>query len=153
MNPVRVSGKNPLQGSEPNPLPDAASIRLQLEKILASELFQHSRRYPALLRYVVEHSLNGAADDLKERTLGVVVFRRHPEYDTSADPVVRTTASEVRKRLEAYYAEPIHRGELRIALPVGTYVPAFLLPRDQEATASLQHPAPTAWRKHWRIWV
>jgi hypothetical protein len=153
MNPVRVSRKNPLQGSKPKPLPDAPSIRLQLERILASELFQHSRRYPALLRYVVEHSLNGAADDLKERTLGVIVFRRHLEYDTSADPVVRTTASEVRKRLETYYSEPGHAGELRITLPVGTYVPGFLLPPGQEALSSPPHPAPYAWRKHWRMWT
>src|SRR5580658_8899272 len=143
MNPVRVSGKNPQQGSDPNPLPDAASIRLQLERILASELFQHSRRYPSLLRYVVEHSLNGSADDLKERTLGVVVFRRDPEYDTSADPVVRTTASEVRKRLETYYSEPDHTRELRITLPVGTYVPEFRWPPDQEPIISATHSIAT----------
>jgi hypothetical protein len=153
MNPVRPLGKNPPQGSDPNPVPEAASIRLQLERILASELFQHSRRYPALLRYVVERSLDGTADDLKERTLGVIVFRRDPEYDTSADPVVRTTASEVRKRLEVYYSEPGRTSELRITLPVGTYVPDFLLPAVQETVPSLPPPTATAWRRHWRIWA
>lgn len=152
MNPVRVSDKNPRQGSEPNPAPDTALILRQLEKILSSELFQHSRRYPALLRYVVENSLNGASDDLKERTLGVTVFRRHPEYDTSADPVVRTTASEVRKRLETYYSDPSHANELRITLPVGSYVPGFQVAPEREA---LPTPPPTAteWRRHWRLWA
>src|SRR6185312_9150783 len=89
------------------------------------EGFQHSRRYPALLRYVVEQTVAGNPDDLKERTLGIAVFGRDPAYDTSSDPVVRTTASEVRKRLEDYYSRPEHAGELRITLPVGSYVPIF----------------------------
>jgi hypothetical protein len=105
--------------------PEAPAILLQLERILASEGFQHSRRYPALLRHVVEKTLAEQTDDLKERVLGITVFSRKPEYDTSSDPVVRTTASEVRKRLDDYYSRPDHAGELRITLPVGSYVPIF----------------------------
>jgi hypothetical protein len=84
MAAVRFSAKHPQAGSEPKP--DDASVRAQLERILATEPFQHSRRYPALLQHVVEQTILGAADELKERTLGVAVFRRNPEYDTSADP-------------------------------------------------------------------
>jgi hypothetical protein len=94
---------------------------------VASKLFQHSRRYPTFLRHVVEKTLKNEGDELKERTLGVMVFKRAPEYDTSADPVVRNTASEVRKRLEDYYSQPEHASELRISLPVGAYVPEFRL--------------------------
>lgn len=151
MIPVRFSDKNPPQPSEPGPVPDVASVREQLERILSTEPFQHSRRYPAFLRYIVEQALNGAADELKERTLGVAVFRRDPEYDTSADPVVRTTASEVRKRLDAYYSEPGRQDELRIALPVGTYVPGFSLPRDPRAASSAAGVVPAAPLRHWRI--
>lgn len=109
-------------------MPDAAEVRTQLEKILATGLFQNSRRYPSLLRHVVESALEGTATDLKERTLGVAVFGRDPAYDTSADPIVRTTASEVRKRLEEYYSHPSHAEELRISIPAGTYVPVFTRP-------------------------
>ncbi len=105
--------------------PETSAVLSQLEKILASDGFQHSRRYPALLRHVVEKTVAGNADDLKERMLGITVFGREPEYDTSSDPVVRTTASEVRKRLDDYYSRPEHAGELRITLPVGSYVPIF----------------------------
>jgi hypothetical protein len=79
--------------------PDGAAIREQLERILADPLFKHSKRYPNLLRYIVERTLDGATADLKERTLGVVVFGREPTYDTSADPIVRLTAGEIRKRI------------------------------------------------------
>jgi hypothetical protein len=96
-----------------------------LDRILSTPFFQHSKRYPAFLRYVVEQTLRGANDKLKERTLGIAVFGRSPDYDTSADPVVRNTASEVRKRLEEYYSGPGHAGEVRISLPAGAYVPEF----------------------------
>jgi hypothetical protein len=105
--------------------PAPASVQSQLEKILVSDGFQHSRRYPALLRHVVEKTIAGETGDLKERVLGIAVFGRNPDYDTSSDPVVRTTASEVRKRLDDYYSRPEHAGELRITLPIGSYVPVF----------------------------
>ena len=109
---------------------DGGLVLAQLDRILATPLFQHSKRYPAFLRYVVEQTLQGEGDELKERTLGVAVFRRAPEYDTSADPVVRNTASEVRKRLDEYYSEPGRETELRITLPAGAYVPEFQTPAD-----------------------
>jgi len=128
------------------PPPDKEAVLQQLERILASEAFQHSRRYPALLRYVVEKTLEGATEDLKERTIGVEVFKRRPEYDTAADPVVRMAASEVRKRLERYYASPSHASELRILLPVGTYVPEFKFP-EKPITKSER------WLNERRVWA
>lgn len=112
------------QGAQPEH-PENAAILAQLNRILSTPLFQHSKRYPAFLRCVVERTLRGAADELKERTLGIAVFGRAPDYDTSADPVVRNTASEVRKRLEEYYSGPGHEGELRISLPAGAYIAEF----------------------------
>jgi hypothetical protein len=103
------------------------AVREQLDRLLSSPLFKNSRRYPALLRYVVERVLEGHIDSLKERTLGIEVFHRDPNYDTNQDPVVRTTAVEVRKRLTQYYQEPGHEGELRIEFPSGSYLPEFRL--------------------------
>jgi hypothetical protein len=109
---------------------DSATVSAQLNRILSSDLFQHSKRYPKFLRYVVEQTLKGEGAHLKERTLGIAVFSRSPEYDTSADPVVRNTASEVRKRIDEYYSELEHQHELRITLPVGSYVPEFKDPNE-----------------------
>jgi hypothetical protein len=100
-------------------------VRSQLEKIVSDGRFAASKRYPYLLRYIVEQTLAGNEDDLKERTLGVEVFHRPPDYDTNADPVVRLCAAEVRKRLAQYYQSPAHGGELRIDLNPGSYVPVF----------------------------
>jgi hypothetical protein len=116
---------------------DSAVVLVQLDRILSTPLFQHSKRYPAFLRHVVEQALRGAKDELKERTLGIAVFGRPPDYDTSADPVVRNTASEVRKRLEEYYSVPGHEREFRIGLPAGAYIPEFRRPIGHGLPVSL----------------
>lgn len=100
-------------------------IRAQLERVLKSSLFRSSHRCQALLRHVAERALAGEAANLKERTLGIEVFGRAPDYDTNADPVVRGTAGEIRKKLAQYYQDPDHSGELRIELNRGRYIPGF----------------------------
>src|ERR1035438_6185809 len=99
----------------------------ELESMLGSYHFQNSKRYPALLKYIVDATLDGHSGDLKERTLGVEVFGRDPNYDTSADPVVRLSAGEVRKRIAQYYHENGNGTHLQIELPLGSYVPEFQL--------------------------
>lgn len=105
--------------------PRREEVRAQLARVLASPLFHHSKHYPSLLRYVVNETLEGRANHLKERALGVEVFGRDADYDTNADPVVRTSACEVRKRIAQYYHETGHEHEVRIDLPAGSYVPEF----------------------------
>src|SRR5262249_27922474 len=96
---------------------------VQLARILESPQFRSSKRCSLFLRYVVEQASESRLEGLKERTLGIEVFGRAPEYDTNQDPVVRTAAGEVRKRLAQYYLEPGHEEEIRISLPAGSYVP------------------------------
>ncbi|MDR3792830.1 MAG: hypothetical protein P4L03_05550 [Terracidiphilus sp.] len=76
---------------------------------------------------MVQRTLSGEAEEIKERTLGIEIFARDIDYETSSDPIVRVAAAEVRKRLELYYQEPGHEHELRISLPSGSYIPQFHL--------------------------
>src|SRR5580698_7586860 len=116
-------------------LPSAVLVREQLRRLVAHPLFTNSKRYPVLLTYTVEQTLLGNAGDLKERTIGVEAFGREPSYDVNLDPVVRTTAAEVRKRLIQYYYSPDHAGELVIELPLGSYVPSFREPAHHSSSA------------------
>jgi hypothetical protein len=100
-------------------------IRTELERVLTSQQFRTSKRCQNLLRHVTEQALTGDTALLKERTLGVDVFGRDPDYDTSQDPVVRATAAEIRKKLAQYYQESAHAGEVRIEVLSGSYVPEF----------------------------
>jgi hypothetical protein len=112
----------------------------QLARILDSPQFRSSKRCSAFLRYVVEQAADKHFDSLKERTVGVAVFDRDPDYDTNQDPVVRGTAGEVRKRLAQYYLEPAHEREFRISLPPGSYVPEVHppLPEKVETVAPVR---------------
>src|SRR3984893_9484196 len=127
------------------------AIRQQLERLLANPLFKNSKRYPNLLRYVVEHTLEGNPGELKERNLGVEVFGREPNYDTNADPIVRTTAGEIRKRIAQYYHEHGHESEIRIDLLPGSYVPEFEILAPKTAPIPLAVPMAPARGKRWRI--
>ena len=112
-----------------------ATVRAQLDRLLSSSFFSHSKRLPAFLRFVTERALSGYTDATKERTLGIELFGRDPDYDTSTDPVVRVTAAEVRKRLAQYYQDASHTTELRILLPSGTYIPQFDWPKNDSDLA------------------
>jgi hypothetical protein len=116
----------PLAPEEKDPPPHA--VHDQLERLLASPLFQRSKRCTPFLRFIVLESLKGRAAELKERRIGMDVFQRDPAYDTSADPIVRTTAIEVRKRLAQYYQDVAREQEIRIELVAGHYAPQIRLP-------------------------
>jgi len=124
-----------------------SAIGEQLDRMVASPYFSHSKRLPSFLRFVVEHTLAGDAENLKERTLGIEIFGRDHDYDTSSDPIVRVTAAELRKRMAQYYQEPAHVDELRISLPSGSYIPEFHGPKGgngfglPEAESSQSAPA------------
>ncbi len=119
---------------------DKTAILKQLDRLVANPFFHHSKRYPSFLRFVVAETLAGRADQLKERTLGVEVFGREPDYDTTNDPIVRVTAAEIRKRIAQYYQEPGHAEEIRVSLPSGSYIPHFSKPAPNATSAEVPTP-------------
>lgn len=109
----------------PETEPDRQAVHDELERMLQNPLFSNSKRYPVLLRYLVEQTLQGNEDLLKERLLGVSVFHRLPDYDTNQDTVVRLAAGEVRKRIAQYYHQTGQPSQFEIDLRPGSYVPVF----------------------------
>src|SRR4030088_1324720 len=79
------------------------SIEEQLQRILASKAFTPSARMSRFLRFAVETTRRGEAEQLKEYVLGVEVFDRSPSYDPRVDPIVRVEARRLRSKLESYY--------------------------------------------------
>ena len=127
-------------------------VRAALNQVLQSQGFRSSRRSQDFLRYVVERTLEGQADALKERTIGIDVFGRSSSYDPSDDATVRVKAGEVRKRLGLYYASEGRVDEIRIDLPHGAYVPEF---HRIEAPAALEikHSEPSETGRGRRTWA
>ncbi|WP_058186333.1 hypothetical protein [Terracidiphilus gabretensis] len=143
----------------------ADMIRTQLELLVRDEAFRSSKRSVAFLRYVVEQTLSGQSEQIKERSIGVEVFGKDPSYDTNIDHVVRTAATELRKRLATYYVDPKHHSELRMTLVPGSYIPRFTLPHPaateetepavEKSSRHLDTPAePESTRRSFRyVWV
>jgi hypothetical protein len=133
---------------------DAARVRAHLREILDSAAFRTSKRSQEFLGFVVEHTLSGAEEPLKERTIGVELFGRDVAYNTDEDSIVRVRANDIRKRLAQYYGQPLADQTLRIELPPGAYTPEFRIP---DATAApepdlIVPPAPTENPRLARLW-
>ena len=101
-----------------------AAVRAALGEMLASPEFRASQKSQLFLTYVVEETLGGRQESLKERVIGAEVFGRAPGFETSGDSIVRVKATEVRRRLAKFYKGRAGGG-LQIALPTGSYVPVF----------------------------
>ena len=102
---------------------DAQALRLHVEQLLESAAFTSSRRSGQFLLYIVNKAIAQETEALKERTIGIEVFRRPANYDTGEDAIVRVTASDVRRRLTQHYSKDGRSSEFRISLPPGGYVP------------------------------
>ena len=120
---------------QPQTAQERDAVRRELREVISSPYFCNSKRYPALLQYIVENTLAGKSDRLKERTLGIEVFDRPSTYDTNAEAVVRFTAGEVRKRLLLHYNERGQNSGIRISLPVGSYIPEFLHDHEESGNS------------------
>ena len=105
--------------------PDPAAVREQLEKILASDNWTSAGRHSRLLRYLVERTVAGEGDQLKEYVLGIEVFDRSDAYDPRLDSIVRVEVRRLRGRLDDYYQGTGAADPVLITVPRGSYVPVF----------------------------
>jgi tetratricopeptide (TPR) repeat protein len=110
-------------------------VRETLERILASETFGRSERARKLLQYLVEREQAGEADRLKGFSIAVDVFGKDAGFDSANDAVVRVQAGRLRELLQHYFATEGAGDPLRIAIPRGSYVPAYEL-RDAAQPAA-----------------
>lgn len=122
--------------------PTADDIRLQLDRLLASEGFANADRMSGFLRFVVERSLAGESDRVKEYTIGVEVFDRGEGYDPRVDSIVRVEARRLRAKLDEYYSREGQSDPVVIRMRPGSYVPLIEL-RPPASSSSTDGPKPT----------
>jgi adenylate cyclase len=111
--------------SAPIPLnqPNAAAVRVQVERMTGSSVFRNSPQLATFLWFIVEAQLRGKAARLKGYTIGVEVLRRDTSFDPQVDPIVRVEATRLRRALERYYVGPGIDDTIMITLPRGGYAP------------------------------
>jgi adenylate cyclase len=122
---------HPEQDSSLEPLPDnhsslsEAAVRQQLGRILASSEFQRSPMMRDFLRFIVEKTLAGQAQEIKGYTVATEVLGRKADFDAGKDPIVRILAGRLRRALERYYSTQGRQDPVWIDIPKGAYVPMF----------------------------
>ena len=120
---------------------DGVMVRRQLARILASRHFVRTTRLARLLRYVVEQTLAGRAEELKEYSIATAVFDKPESFDPRLDAIVRVEARALRSRLDAYYEGEGRGDELVIRCLAGTYAPTF----DRRRAAPAPHEQTRFW--------
>ena len=123
--PTPLSSEISLTNSAANPVPVTA-VRDQLMRVVNSPGFVSSVRLCRFLTHIVNRTIDGDIDSLKEFSIAMEVFDRTSKYDPNIDAIVRVEARRLRAKLKAYYENG--RGTvdpLLIGLRPGSYVPVF----------------------------
>jgi tetratricopeptide (TPR) repeat protein len=102
-----------------------SAVRQQLDRILQSRAFARSPRISRFLSFVVDQTLAGQEDKLKEYLLGVEVFNRMDSFDPRIDSIVRVEARRLRYKLDRYYETEGRDDTVHIQFRKGCYVPTF----------------------------
>ena len=110
-------------------------MREQLGRILASAVFADAERASRFLRFVVERTLEGRAEEIKESVIAIEVLGRNSSFDSKSDPIVRVEAGRLRDRLSSYYGGEGQTDRTLISIPKGGYIPEF---SERQAVTSLR---------------
>jgi len=119
------------------PNPGRDEVLLQLETVCRSEVFDGLKRSQALLRYLIEASL----DDRKPNEVQIAVefFKKDPHtYHPKLDPLVRVSVAKVRARLAEYYSTYGTQDIITIQIPRGTYLADVHLNPQHGANAKIK---------------
>lgn len=103
----------------------ASEISDALDRILQSPPFFRSKKLRGMLRFLVEETLAGRGEAIKEYVLAVEVFGRPSSFDPRLDSIVRVEAGRLRSALEKYYDDEGRADPLVICMEKGSYVPVF----------------------------
>lgn len=105
-------------------------IQRQVKKILDHPLFIRSGILRRFLLYIIQETLSGRTNKLKEYTIAIEVLNKPADFKPRNDCVVRIHAGRLRNLLTTYYKEAGKEDELIISMPKGRYIPSFLPPRS-----------------------
>lgn len=94
-----------------------------VSRVVRSPLFSKSARLQEFLVYACKHALAG--ENVHEQQIGHEIFKRASDYPTSEDNIVRVAGSQLRKRLDEYFATEGKNEPITISLPKGSYMPVF----------------------------
>jgi len=101
------------------------AIQEHLQKLLSDPSFSLSDILKRFLVFIVQETLEGRSDQLKEYTIGVKVLHKPATFNPQVDAIVRIHACRLRRALNRYYETAGKSDGLRISVPKGNYIPFF----------------------------
>lgn len=96
-----------------------------IERAAASSQLKRAARAREFLFYVGTRSLKEGCSEVHEQEIGHAVFGRDENYETSLDNIVRVSATDLRKRIDSYFATEGADEPLIFEIPRGSYSPVF----------------------------
>ena len=99
----------------------AEAARELVARVVGARIFRRSARQRELLEYLAGQAFAMPPRETHEQDIGVAVFGRPPEYDTSQDNIVRVHVSELRKKLEEYFRTEGQTETHVLEIPRGGY--------------------------------
>jgi len=108
-----------------NLIQQKSQINEQVNRILESHLFVGSIVLKEFLTYIVDETLQGNEDGLKEYVIATSVLNKDEDFNPQASAIVRIHARRLRKRLDDYYFNEGVNDPIRISVPKGRYIPFF----------------------------
>jgi hypothetical protein len=113
--------------SPTDPVAELSTLEIwtAVNKLRNSRAMKACTKLMQLLDFVVQATVDGESEYLKETTIGVFVFGRRPDYDPKADTIVRSQAWRLRAKLKKYYAYEGAQDRVIIDVPRGHYIPIF----------------------------
>jgi len=125
-------------------------IQSCVDRILHGGTLRNAPSSRRLLKYLVDHSMAGDADQLKEYTIGVEAFGKPSDYDPRLDSTVRIQVGRLRQKLSEYYREEGKDDLLVVDLPKGRFS-LICEPRgdaipDSPVEPAIGAPPPNTWR-------
>ena len=109
-----------------------------VERVAATPSLKRAARLREFLLFVANKSLREGRAEIHEQEIGETVFLRPRSYDTSQDNIVRVSATELRKRVDAFFATEGSSEPIIFEIPRGSYLPMFRL---REKAAGQESPA------------
>ncbi|MDP9053193.1 MAG: hypothetical protein M3N93_02660 [Acidobacteriota bacterium] len=104
---------------------EAEEARAQVQRIFQSKTFRSSDVLRQLLSYLVDISLAGAADELKEYTVAVDALGKPSSYDPRQESAVRMQVGRIRQKLAEYYRTEGAEDPVIVDLPKGGFRVVF----------------------------
>ena len=138
------SSRLPKSGSLGNAAIDEQKALLQ--RVTWSRQIEKSARIRDFLVFVCERTYRTLHAELHEQEIGCRVFGRPTDYDTTADNIVRVTASQARKKLEQYFATEGAAEPVILEIPKGGYTPVF---RERTRAAAESDVVPVPLPEQW----